>query len=116
MIVATIFSIAYSRLARAGLDYLGFGVPPNVPTWGNMLTAANEHLSGLSLLVIALGLALTLVIVSMHLVGEICSTRVVLSRIWRRHAWALHYSRPHDCSPYSAAACQMRLSIIFYAW
>jgi ABC-type dipeptide/oligopeptide/nickel transport system permease subunit len=48
------------------------GIPPDVPTWGNMLSAANEHehLSDLPLLVIAPGLALALVIVSLHLVGD----------------------------------------------
>ncbi len=70
VIVATVLSIAYNMLAEAGLDYLGFGIPPNIPTWGNMLTAASEHLSDLPLLVIAPGLALTLVIVSLHLVGD----------------------------------------------
>ena len=70
VIVATVLNIAYNMLAEAGLDYLGFGVPPNVPTWGNMLTAASEHMSDLPLLVIAPGLALTLVIVSLHLVGD----------------------------------------------
>jgi peptide/nickel transport system permease protein len=70
LIVTTVLNIAYNMLAEAGLDYLGFGIPPDVPTWGNMLTAANEHLSDLPLLVVAPGLALTLVIVSLHLVGD----------------------------------------------
>ena len=70
IIVTTVLNIAYNMLAEAGLDYLGFGVPPNIPTWGNMLTAASDHLSDLPLLVIAPGLALTLVIVSLHVVGD----------------------------------------------
>jgi peptide/nickel transport system permease protein len=70
IIVTTVLNVAYNMLAEAGLDYLGFGVPPNVPTWGNMLTAANAHLSDLPLLVIAPGLALTLTIVSLHAVGD----------------------------------------------
>lgn len=70
IIVTTVLNIAYNMLAEAGLDYLGFGIPPDTPTWGNMLTAASEHMSDLPLLVIAPGLALTLVIVSLHLVGD----------------------------------------------
>ncbi len=70
IIVTTVLNIAYNMLAEAGLDYLGFGIPPNIPTWGNMLTAANAHLSDMPLLVIAPGLALTLTIVSLHLVGD----------------------------------------------
>ncbi|HWE63596.1 MAG TPA: ABC transporter permease [Chloroflexota bacterium] len=70
LIVSTVLNIAYNMLAEAGLDYLGFGIPPNIPTWGNMLTAASEHMSDLPLLVIAPGLALLLVIVSLHLLGD----------------------------------------------
>ncbi len=70
IIVTTLPNIAYNMLAEAGLDYLRFSVPPDVPTRGNMLTAANAHLSDLPLLVIAPGLALTLVIASLHLVGD----------------------------------------------
>jgi peptide/nickel transport system permease protein len=70
LIVTTVLNIAYNMLAEAGLDYLGFGVPPDTPTWGNMLTDAGEHLSGLPLMVIAPGLALTLVIVSLHVLGD----------------------------------------------
>ena len=70
LIVATVLNIAYNMLAEAGLDYLGFGIPPDIPTWGNMLTAASEHMSDLPLLVIAPGLVLLLVIVSLHLVGD----------------------------------------------
>jgi peptide/nickel transport system permease protein len=70
VIVATVLNIAYNMLAEAGLDYLGFGVPPSVPTWGNMLTEASDHLSDQPLLVVAPGLALTLVIVSLHVVGD----------------------------------------------
>jgi len=70
LIVTTVLNIAYNMLAEAGLDYLGFGLPPNIPTWGNMLTSAGEHMSDLPLLVIAPGRALLLVIVSLHLVGD----------------------------------------------
>jgi len=70
VIVATVLNVAYNMLAEAGLDYLGFGIPPNIPTWGNMLTAASEHMSDLPLLVITPGLALLLVIVSLHLLGD----------------------------------------------
>jgi peptide/nickel transport system permease protein len=70
IIVTTVLNIAYNMLAEAGLDYLGFGVPSDIPTWGNMLTAASDHLSDLPLLVIAPGLALTLVIVSLQVVGD----------------------------------------------
>jgi peptide/nickel transport system permease protein len=52
------------------LDYLGFGIPPNILTWGNMLTTAGEPMSGLPLPVIAPDPALTLVTVCLHLVGD----------------------------------------------
>ncbi len=70
LIDTTVLNITYNMLAETGLDYVGFGIPPNIPTWGNMLTSASEHMSDLPLLVIAPGLALLLVIVSLHLVGD----------------------------------------------
>ena len=37
IIVATTLNIAADMLAEATLSFLGFGVPPSTPTWGNML-------------------------------------------------------------------------------
>src|SRR5699024_3252670 len=37
LIVQCTFIFAYAIIAEASLSFLGAGVPPDVPTWGNML-------------------------------------------------------------------------------
>lgn len=42
IIVQATITFAGMIVAEAGLSYLGFGVPSQVPSWGNMLSFANE--------------------------------------------------------------------------
>jgi peptide/nickel transport system permease protein len=42
MVVAATFGIASAILTEAGLSFLGFGVLPPTPSWGNMLNAARS--------------------------------------------------------------------------
>lgn len=42
LIVQATLAVAFIILAEAALSYLGFGVPPEVPTWGNMMTEASN--------------------------------------------------------------------------
>jgi peptide/nickel transport system permease protein len=42
IIVSATFGIASAILTEAGLSFLGLGVQPPTPTWGNLLKAAQE--------------------------------------------------------------------------
>jgi peptide/nickel transport system permease protein len=42
MVVAATFGVASAILTEAGLSFLGFGVMPPTPSWGNMLNAARS--------------------------------------------------------------------------
>ncbi len=42
VLVAATFSVASAILTEAGLSFLGFGVVPPTPSWGNMLNAARS--------------------------------------------------------------------------
>ncbi|MDH5163466.1 oligopeptide ABC transporter permease [Heyndrickxia oleronia] len=42
IIVQATITFAGMIVAEAGLSYLGFGVPQEIPSWGNMLSSANE--------------------------------------------------------------------------
>ena len=44
IIVTATISFATSMLTESSLSYLGFGIPPPTPTWGNMLTGANDSI------------------------------------------------------------------------
>jgi peptide/nickel transport system permease protein len=70
IIVATTLNIAYAMLAEATLSFLGFGVPPETPTWGNMLNAARPYFVTVPLLAIAPGLTLTIAVLAINFVGD----------------------------------------------
>lgn len=70
IVVATTLNVAYAMLAEAALSFLGFGVPPGTPTWGNMLNAARPNYTTAPLLAIAPGLALTFAVLAINFVGD----------------------------------------------
>ncbi len=70
IIVTTTLNVAYNMIAEATLDFLGFGVPPDVPTWGNMLTGAESYYITVPLLAVFPGLTLTLAILAINFVGD----------------------------------------------
>ncbi len=70
VIVTTTLEIAYNMLYEAVLDFLGYGVSADTPTWGNMLNAAEQHLLDAPLLAIAPGLTLTIAILCINFIGD----------------------------------------------
>ena len=70
IIVSATLNIAYAMLAEATLSFLGFGVPPETPTWGNMLNAARPNYVTVPLLAIAPGLTLTIAVLAINFVGD----------------------------------------------
>ena len=70
IIVSTTLTIAYAMLAEATLSFLGFGVPPGTPTWGNMLNAARPNYIQVPMLAIAPGLTLTIAVLAINFVGD----------------------------------------------
>ncbi len=70
IIVSATLNIAYAMLSEATLSFLGFGVPPSTPTWGNMLNAAQPNYVTVPILAIAPGLTLTLAVLSINFVGD----------------------------------------------
>ncbi|HKC75727.1 MAG TPA: ABC transporter permease subunit [Chloroflexota bacterium] len=70
VIVTTTLQIAYNMLYEAVLDFLGFGVSADTPTWGNMLNSAEEHLLDAPQLAIAPGLILTITILCINFIGD----------------------------------------------
>ena len=70
IIVATTLSIVYNMIAEVTLSFLGFGVPPGTPTWGNILNAARTHFTTHPLLAVAPGLTLTVAVLAINFVGD----------------------------------------------
>jgi peptide/nickel transport system permease protein len=70
IIVALTLDIALYILAEATLSFLGFGVKPETPTWGNMLNEARTYAMTRPLLVIAPGLTITFVVLAINFIGD----------------------------------------------
>jgi peptide/nickel transport system permease protein len=70
IIVALTLDIALYILAEATLSFLGFGVKPETPTWGNMLNEARTYALTYPLLVIAPGLTITIVVLAINFIGD----------------------------------------------
>ena len=70
ILVQAAFAVAGAMLAEAALDFLGFGLPPGIPTWGNLMTQAQNYMTSNPVLVIAPGLVVTLTVVAVFFVGD----------------------------------------------
>ncbi len=70
LIVQATYIAASAILIEAGLSFLGAGVPPEIPTWGNMIAASRLFVARAPWTVFAPGTALALVILAVNLVGD----------------------------------------------
>ncbi|MGI9147406.1 MAG: ABC transporter permease [Chloroflexota bacterium] len=68
--VLTAIDVGSLILLESALSYLGFGVSPPTPSWGNMLTRATQDLSRGPWLVYAPGAAIFLTVLCLYLVGD----------------------------------------------
>jgi peptide/nickel transport system permease protein len=58
-------------LAEASLSFLGLGIPPPEPTWGNLLGGQNRDLFEVApWLAIFPGMAITVTVLAFNLVGD----------------------------------------------
>lgn len=70
LIVVWTFIVARSIVIEAALSFLGLGIQPPTPTWGGMLSAARGYLDTAWWVPLAPGLAITLVVLSVNLMGD----------------------------------------------
>lgn len=78
VIVAAALGVANAILLEAGLSYLGLGVQPPTPSWGNMITSGRDTLVNAPWVATAPGVMLVIVVVGCTLVGD--ALRDVLGR------------------------------------
>ena len=65
------FNVAGVILSEAALSFLGLGVPPEVPTWGSMLSESRDHLlSNKWWLAVFPGLAIVLTVLAFNIIGD----------------------------------------------
>lgn len=70
IIVLATMSVAGTILFEAGLGYLGVGVPPPAPSWGNMISDGQAYLLVAPWLVIPPGVAIVLAVLGFNLLGQ----------------------------------------------
>ncbi len=63
-------SMGLAILAEAGLSYLGFGAPPDVPSWGLMLAETQSYIAVYPMVVLWPGLAITVTVLAFFLLGD----------------------------------------------
>jgi peptide/nickel transport system permease protein len=70
LLVQATYICASAILVEASLSFLGAGVPPEVPTWGNMIAQSRLFLSRAPWTIFAPGIALALVVLAVNLLGD----------------------------------------------
>lgn len=70
IIVRATLSIGGAVLSTSSLSYLGLGVEPHVPEWGNILKAGSTYLETNPYLAIYPGLAIILLVLSFNYMGD----------------------------------------------
>jgi peptide/nickel transport system permease protein len=68
--VAATFGIAGAILTESGLSFLGLGVQPPNPSWGNILTLGKDNIEVAWWLSVYPGFAILITVLSYNLVGE----------------------------------------------
>lgn len=70
VLVSAVFGVAGAILTESSLSFLGFGVPPPTPSWGDILSQSRDYIEFAWWLTFFPGFAIFLSITAYNLVGE----------------------------------------------
>jgi peptide/nickel transport system permease protein len=70
IIVTTTLGVGSAILTESGLSFLGLGVQPPMPSWGQMLTTGKDYIHFAWWLSLFPGLAILLIVLAFNLLGE----------------------------------------------
>ncbi|MBT9384299.1 ABC transporter permease [Pseudooceanicola sp. CBS1P-1] len=70
IIVAATLTVARAILLEAYISFLGYGIQPPLPSWGNMLNGAQQYLQSAPWLAIVPGLAITIAVTGFNFIGD----------------------------------------------
>ncbi len=74
--VLTTSMFGWVLLSESALSFLGLGVPPPAPTWGNMLAGARQYLETAIWLGLAPGLCIAVTLLGINLLGDAVRDRL----------------------------------------
>lgn len=87
LIVQATFVFAQAILADAALSFLGLGVRPPTPTWGNMLDDAHIYIAAAPWFVVFPGIAIVVTVLCLNLLGDAVRDFADPHAISRRRRW-----------------------------
>jgi peptide/nickel transport system permease protein len=70
VIVEATLEMGYAIMQESGLSFLGLGIQPPTPSWGNLLSNAQAHLSPHPWLAVFPGLMIFVTIISVNYIGD----------------------------------------------
>jgi peptide/nickel transport system permease protein len=70
IIVAATLTVARAILMESYISFLGYGIQPPLPSWGNMLNGAQQYLASAPWLAIIPGAAITIAVTSFNFIGD----------------------------------------------
>lgn len=70
IVVAATLNVANAILMESYISFLGYGIQPPTPSWGNMLNNAQQYLEKAPWLAIFPGVAITLAVTSFNFIGD----------------------------------------------
>jgi peptide/nickel transport system permease protein len=70
IIVESTLELGYAIIEESGLSFLGFGIQPPTPSWGNLLSNAQDNFTRFPWLAIFPGLMIFLAIISVNYIGD----------------------------------------------
>jgi peptide/nickel transport system permease protein len=70
VIVEATLQLGYAIIQESGLSFLGFGIQQPTPSWGNLLSDAQEHFVNYPWLAIFPGLMIFITIISVNYIGD----------------------------------------------
>ncbi len=70
LVVQATFIFAAAILTEAALSFLGAGIPPTTPSWGNMIAGAQQYFDQAQWLILTPGIAILLTVLALQIVGD----------------------------------------------
>ncbi|HET7711085.1 MAG TPA: ABC transporter permease [Thermoanaerobaculia bacterium] len=70
VLVSASFGVAWAIMTESALSFLGLGVPLPTPSWGGILTVAQEHVGQAWWLVLFPGVAIFLTVAAFNIIGD----------------------------------------------
>src|SRR5438477_13088808 len=70
MVVLAMIEVGQLILIESAISFIGFGIRPPAPSWGNMLTNASQYLGKAPYLIYPPGVAVFVTVLCLYLIGD----------------------------------------------